>query len=104
MESTTLLSLQEGAQLAWLQRVAHNKVIDHLRRAARRRGASLDEVAELLHDDEQYTPEQVALQREDHDWLRARLATLPIQQQEVLRLRFADGLRSQEIGQRLNKS
>jgi len=104
MESTTLLNLQEGAQLAWLQRVAHNKMIDHLRRAARRRGASLDEVAELLHDDEQRTPEQVALQREDHDWLRARLATLPIQQQEVLRLRFADGLRSQEIGQRLNKS
>lgn len=104
MESTTLLNLQERAQLAWLQRVARNKVIDHLRRAARRSAVGLDDAAEKLHDDEHRMPEQVVLQREDHDWLRARLATLPIQQQEVLRLRFADGLRSQEIGQRLNKS
>lgn len=104
MESKTLLNVQEGAQLAWLQRVAHNKVIDHLRRATRRSAMDLDDVAEKLPDDERRTPEQVLLQREDHDWLRARLATLPAQQQEVLRLRFADGLRSQEIGQRLNKS
>jgi RNA polymerase sigma-70 factor (ECF subfamily) len=104
MESTALLNLQEGAQLAWLRRVAHNKLIDHLRRVARRPVVDLEGIAELLHDDDHRMPEQMALQREDHDWLRARLATLPIQQQEVLRLRFADGLRSQEIGQRLNKS
>jgi RNA polymerase sigma factor (sigma-70 family) len=104
MESTTLLSLQEGEQLAWLRRVAHNKLIDHLRRGARRPVVGIEDIAEMLYDDEHRMPEQVALQHEDHDWLRARLAMMPTQQQEVLRLRFADGLRSQEIGQRLNKS
>lgn len=80
MGNTTLLSLQEGAQLAWLQRVARNKVIDHVRRTTRRQAMILDELTEVLSDDEYRTPEQVALQREDHAWLRARLAGLPAQQ------------------------
>lgn len=104
MENTTFLALQEGAQLAWLQRVARNKVIDHVRRTTRRPIVDLDALTEVLPDDEHLAPEQVALRREDHAWLRARLAALPAQQQEVLRLRFAYGLRSHEIGQCLNKS
>jgi DNA-directed RNA polymerase specialized sigma24 family protein len=31
MESTTLLTLPEDVQLAWLQRVARNKAVDHVR-------------------------------------------------------------------------
>src|SRR2546423_8685342 len=61
MGNTTLLSLQEGAQLAWLQRVARNKVIDHVRRTTRRQAVILDELTEVLSDDEHCTPYQVAL-------------------------------------------
>jgi RNA polymerase sigma-70 factor (ECF subfamily) len=104
MESTTLFALPENQQLAWLQRVARNKAIDHVRRSTRRQAANLDDLTEILPDDEQFAPEQVAMQHEDHDLLRKRLASLSLQQQEVLRLRFSYGLRSREIAQHLNKS
>jgi RNA polymerase sigma-70 factor (ECF subfamily) len=104
MESTTLSTLSEDIQLAWLQRVARNKAIDHLRRSARRQATNLDDLTEILPDDEHLAPEQVAVRREDHAVLRRRLASLPLQQQEVLRLRFSYGLRSREIAQCLNKS
>jgi RNA polymerase sigma factor (sigma-70 family) len=104
MESTTLFTLQEGAQLAWLQRVARNKTVDHMRRVTRQRAMDVSALTEVLPDDEYLAPEQVALRREEHARLRARIAGLPAQQQEVLRLRFANGLRSHEIGQQLNKS
>lgn len=104
MESTTLFTLHADAQLAWLQRVARNKVIDHIRRAKRRRAFDLEALSEVLPDEEHQAPEQVVLRHEDHARLHARLATLPASQQEVLQLRFAEGLRSHEIGQQLNKS
>jgi RNA polymerase sigma-70 factor (ECF subfamily) len=104
MESTTLLALPEDTQLAWLQRVARNKAIDHVRRSTRRQAVNLDDLTEILPDDEQLAPERVAVQHEDRALLRKRLTSLPLQQQEVLRLRFNYGLRSREIAQHLNKS
>ncbi len=104
MESTTLSALSEDIQLAWLQRVARNKAIDHVRRSTRRQAINVDDLTEILPDDEHLAPEQVAVQREAHAILRQRLATLTSQQQEVLRLRFSYGLRSREIAERLNKS
>lgn len=104
LENDHLLKRSEGEQLAWLRRVAHNKMVDHLRRTKRRPAVALEKAADILYDDEYQAPEQVALRQEAHARLHSHLATLPEQQQEVLRLRFADDLRGSEIARRLNKS
>jgi RNA polymerase sigma factor (sigma-70 family) len=103
MESSTLLNMSGGQQRAWLQRVAYNKLVDHQRRSFRRQVVALDEAMDTLFDEDS-APEQVALRNENRTRLHKHLATLPESQQEVLHLRFALGLRSREIAQKLNKS
>lgn len=104
LERNALMGLSESEQLAWLRRVAHNKCVDIYRRSVRRPAIPLDSALDLLYEPEEQTPEQVALRTEEYALLRDSLVHLPEQQQAVLRLRFADGLRSPEIARRLNKS
>jgi RNA polymerase sigma factor (sigma-70 family) len=103
LERNALAGLSDGEQLAWLRRVAHNKCVDAYRRAQRQPAVSLESLEEIPYEDEEQTPEQVALRSEEQALLRTYLANLPAQQQEVLRLRFAQGLRCTEIARRLNK-
>jgi RNA polymerase sigma-70 factor (ECF subfamily) len=48
IESEQFAQLSEQAQVAWLWRVARNKVVDAFRRAAVRRSVPLEAVAEVL--------------------------------------------------------
>src|SRR5579859_1362791 len=87
MQNETPLHLSEREQLTWLRRVAHNKIVDRYRRLRRLPAiASLDEFAEVLLDDEERTPEALALRNAGHAQLRAHLAGLSQIQQEVLQL------------------
>ena len=104
MERNMLQSLNEGEQLAWLRRVAHNKCIDIYRRTQRRPAVPLDSALEMLYEDEEKTPEQSVLRTEEYALLRNLLAQLPEQQQVVLRLHFGYDLRGPEIARRLHKS
>jgi RNA polymerase sigma-70 factor, ECF subfamily len=79
---------------AWILRVAHNAAIDHVRA---RRAVPFAEVR---------SPEQ-----EDHDlsWerghdLRAALETLPVEQRDVIVMRFILGLTPGEIAERIGRS
>lgn len=103
-ERNALAGLSEGEQLAWLRRVAHNKCVDAYRASQRRQVLSLETVTEFLYDDERQFPEQVALHSEEMALLRVRMTKLPEQQQQILRLRFGQGLRCTEIARELNKS
>ncbi len=91
-------------QLAWLQRVAYNKSIDHLRRATQRPAIPLEEAEAVLLTGEDQDPEYLALRNEEDMLLRERLSRLPEHYQIVLQLRFVNGLRSPEIAARLQKS
>lgn len=104
LENEVLAGLDEGEQLAWLRRVAHNKYVDLYRRAQRRQAVSLDSVVELLDEDEECDPERLVLRSEEYGLLHRSLANLSPPHQAVLRLRFAHDLRSPEIARRLNKS
>lgn len=104
IESQTLLKLSEEAQLAWLQRVARNKVIDYQRRITRHPAVALEEALDSPFDVDLHTPERAAVYREDLELLRANVSSLPALQQQVLRLRFGDGLRTKEIALKLDKS
>jgi len=98
------VSWGEEEQLAWLRRIAHNKMVDHLRRISRRPSVVLDDALDLLLEDEYRSPEQTALRNEDHVQLRAHLKKLSVLQQEIVRLRFAYDLRTKEIAQIVNTS
>jgi RNA polymerase sigma-70 factor (ECF subfamily) len=50
------------------------------------------------------TPEKAIVEREEVELLRSHLSALPELQQQVLQLRFGDGLRTKEIASRLHKS
>jgi RNA polymerase sigma factor (sigma-70 family) len=104
LESDILASLPEKQQLGWLRRVAYNKAIDHHRRSVRRPAVPLEVAMEVLFDDEDLAPERVALRNEEVALLQARIAELPVSQQQVLRLRFGDELGCAEIAMRMNRS
>jgi RNA polymerase sigma factor (sigma-70 family) len=97
-------TLTEQEQLAWLRRVAYHKCIDLYRRSARRPAIPMEEVAEMFFEDERFSPDQVVLRHENNDVLHLWLSQLPEHYQTVVRLRFANGMRSTEISQLLNKS
>ena len=97
-----LAQLSDAAQRAWLQRIAHNKIVDLYRRT-RGSGAPFEVVAEWVSDSNELTPEQAALQQETYALLRTYLAGLPRAQQEIVRLRFEAGLRCKDIAGLIQK-
>lgn len=98
-----LADLSDHAQLAWLRRVAHHKVVDLYRRLPASSLTSVEALAEQLASEKELLPEQVVLQQETFTRLRTRLASLPPAQQEVLQLHFEAGLRCKDIATLLNK-
>lgn len=102
LEHTNLVRLADTEKLAWLRRVARNKLVDHYRHSTRHPSVALDQI-ETIYNDESLSPEQVALRREKYSQLYAAVRRLPRLQQQVLRLRYGDGLRFAEIGVLLNK-
>lgn len=101
VEHNNLVALAQDVQLAWLRKVAHNKLINSYRRASRSPQVALDTVVELLL--EENGPEQLVVRQEEHEQVRAVLRTLPDLQQQILQLRYGDGLRCTEIAILLNK-
>ena len=106
VESEILAKLDESKRRSWLWTVAQRKASDHHRRVHRRplSSAVLEEVEETLHEDDFYAPESFTLRQEAYTELRMYVSSLPEQQQNILRLRFAYGLTCSEIAQHLNKS
>ncbi len=87
---------------AWLLRIAHNLVANWHRSAGRQRTVDLEAAGDLR--DVRPAPEE-ALEREDEiRRLREALASLPEERQQVLILRYAEGMRHKEIGEVMGKS
>lgn len=87
---------------AWLLRIAHNLVANWHRSSSRARPVAL-EAAEELHD-EGLSPEEALERAEEIRRLREALASLPEERQQVLILRYAEGMRHREIGEVMGKS
>jgi RNA polymerase sigma-70 factor, ECF subfamily len=104
LENSVWTTLTDGEQLAWLRRVARNKLIDHYRQLTRHPATPLQEKHEALNGDENLLPEYLALRHEALAIVYREIAALPKLQQEVLRLRFAHGLHTKEIALMLNKT
>ena len=85
---------------AWLFRIAHNLVVDHLRKMAKHKIVPIDTVqVEADADPVTLTDKKIELER-----MTGAMEQLTPEQREVLRLRFFGGLTSKEAGSILNKS
>ena len=101
LEHDNLAAWSPGEQLAWLRRVAHNKLLNLYRQANRHPRVALDSVGDTLLEAD--GPEQQALRQEERSQVRAALQKLPPLQQHILQLRYGDGLRCAEIALLLDK-
>ncbi len=85
---------------SWLFRIAHNMVVDHLRKAAKRKTVPIDTVQREGGTD----PMTVAERNIEMERVARAMEQITKEQREVLRLRFFGGLTSKEAGSILNKS
>lgn len=85
---------------AWLFRIAHNLVVDHLRKAAKRKTVPLDTVP----IETETNPVTVAEKNLEFERVTRVMDKLTPGQREVLRLRFFSGLTSEEVGSVLRKN
>ena len=84
---------------AWLFRVAHNRLIDHVRRAPRQATEPLDEALDVP---EWGSSRELNLNLTS-DQLRSELQLLTPEQREVVKLRFLDGLSLLETAERTGR-
>jgi RNA polymerase sigma-70 factor (ECF subfamily) len=101
LSNESLSRLPVQGQLAWLRRVARNKVIDRYRHVALLTLLPIEQAMETI--DDALTPEQHAEQQEKFTHLYQAIAHLPVLQRELLWLRYREGLRFYEIASALEK-
>jgi RNA polymerase sigma-70 factor (ECF subfamily) len=101
---------EEGKFILWAKRIAQNLIIDHFRAKSKN-----VKVSETTYDNEEFSifdlikepseniEEQIVTQQIQEDLL-GMLKYLPANQQEVIKLRFFDGLSFKEIADQTNMS
>jgi len=80
---------------AWLFRIAHNFIIDHYRRAAKRQSVPIEEAAELFGGDDPFAETDLNLSMQP---VGEAMQQLNPGQQEVVSLRLIGGLSAEEAG------
>jgi RNA polymerase sigma-70 factor (ECF subfamily) len=85
---------------AWLYRIAHNLVVDHYRRQPLATELELNERLMVAEDD----PISAVAERLSHWRLRAAISRLAPGQQQVLALRFGEGMTARETAEVMDKS
>jgi len=84
----------------WLYRIAHNLAVDYYRKQPSAQVVALDERLVAAQDD----PDSALAEKLSHQRLRAAIARLTWDQQQVLALRFGEQLSSQEVAQVMGKT
>ena len=85
---------------AWLHRIAHARVMDHFRKQAKRELLPLDERLVATGKG----PQAMIEARLDHEELQSAIAQLTTDQQQVIILKFVEGLSNAEVARILGKS
>ncbi len=101
---------EEGKFILWAKRIAHNLIIDHFRLKAK-----YTKISETSYDNEEFSIfdlisgkeeniEEQLISKQIQEDLMKMLEYLPENQQEVIKLRFFDGLSFKEIADQTNTS
>jgi RNA polymerase sigma-70 factor, ECF subfamily len=94
---------QEVPFSAWLYRIAHNQIVDHLRRNTRRSTSQLEETITDCTGSEA-NPQQLVEARLDMEELVTAAKKLTSAQYEVIALRFSSDLPIAEVARLMGKS
>lgn len=100
-KETKLEELVEEHQLAWLRKVARNKIIDYYRHHTLITWHPLIQVKEI--EDDNLTPEARVERQEKYTQLYQAIQRLSPIQQELIRLRYGHELRLTEIASMLER-
>jgi RNA polymerase sigma-70 factor (ECF subfamily) len=87
---------------AWLYRIAHNQVVDYIRKNSKRPDTLYDET--LVRDDIENSPEKMTERRMDIEEVLAATSHLTEAQREVISLRFAGELPTAQVAKIMGKS
>jgi len=87
---------------AWLYRIAHNQVVDYLRKKKRRPATLMDE--SLVSSDGENNPQLMAERDIDTEQLLAATQWLTEAQREVISLRFTSELSTAQVAEIMGKS
>ena len=87
---------------AWLYRIAHNQIVDHLRKHTRRPDTLPDDIQ--VSDSMDKTPEQLIEKRMDIQQVLEAAKGLTEAQREVISLRFAGELPTARVAEIMGKS
>ncbi len=94
---------QRGAPFAaWLYRIAHNLVANWHRDRSRRHDVRLDDIMAIAEKGD--GPERLAEQAEEAHTLLDAMGHLPAERQQLLILKFAEGLSNAEIARIMGRS
>src|SRR5688500_8641267 len=89
---------------AWLFRIAHNLLVDALRRRSRRPTAPLEHAATLSDERRDVDPETVLAEKLTREGLRSAVDRLTELQKRVIALKFAAGLPNAEVARLMGKT
>ena len=89
---------------AWLYRIAHNLVANYHRDRAKKQEISLDALPTRELHQRSVQPEVRASQNQEVEELLSMIRDLAPNRQELLILKFVDGLSNREIGKIMRKS
>lgn len=87
---------------AWLYRIAHNVVANWHRDQSRRKVVALDEL--VLYQRWQQSPEGLVEENEEKRELLKVIRRLPADRQQLLILKFVEGMSNEAIGQIMKRS
>lgn len=99
--------IESGKFLAWINRIAHNLIIDHFRREKNENTFSADGVEYDVMNDAKLSEKSIEDILSNEQVLRdvvQLVEMLPPSQQSVVRMRFFEGLSFKEIAEKTNVS
>lgn len=89
---------------AWLFRIAHNMMVDTLRRRSRRPSEPIEEALNLSDERRGADPEALLADKQSREGLLTAVDRLTELQKQVITLKFAGGLPNAEVARLMGKS
>ena len=94
---------KRGSPIAWLVTIARSRALDRLRAFKREQQLKQAIANGSFPSNSQINPEQSSMISEQREIVRAALASLPIEQCEVIELAYYSGLSQSEIAEKLDQ-